>query len=63
MYVKTILSFLYVLRTAVDTAEGSQQHYEETGTYILVNFSRLNRSSMLGGVTEHAAGLNLCHLY
>jgi hypothetical protein len=62
MSVKTVLSSLYVLHTAVNMVECSQQYYEETRTYILVIFSRLYCSSMLGSVMEHAAGLNLYHL-
>jgi len=62
MSVKTVPSSLYVLHTAVNMADGSQQYYEETGTYILVIFSRLYCSSLLGGVKEHAASLNLYHL-
>jgi len=40
MSVKTVLCSLYVLHTAVNMADGSQQYYEGTGTYNLVIFSR-----------------------
>ena len=63
MSIKTVLFFLYVLRTVVNMADGSQHYYEETGTYILVFFFlRLYCSSMLDSVTEYAAALNLYHL-
>ena len=38
MSVKTVLSPLYVLHTAVNMADCSQKYCEETGMYILVIF-------------------------
>jgi len=51
-----------VLHTAVNMADGSQQYYEETGTYILVIFLRFYCSYIFGSVKGHVAGFNLYYL-
>jgi hypothetical protein len=62
MSVKTVVSFFYILHRALTMVDGLQQHYEETGTYILVIFSRIYVSSILDSVMEQVACLKPYHL-